>query len=82
MRIIFAVATLLSLSMTPGYAQVSLGGGGKEKNPLAEQYERDQKERARVEQEYNDTMKRLRTRGPSVQNDPWKSVRPAENSKR
>jgi uncharacterized protein HemX len=79
MRILLVAALALGVS-APAFAQ---GDYGRNKR-LDEQYERDQKERQRIEQEYNESQKRLRTQNQnsSVPNDPWRNIRPVDNARR
>ena len=79
---VIATLAILTIAAAPARAQVSLGGGGQ-KTPLELQYEREAKERAENEANYNTTMKRLKAQGATTTNsDPWKTVRPATEPKR
>ena len=48
------------------------------KDPWLSKLDQEQKAREDAEKGYNATMKRLKSQAPTtVQNDPWRSVRPA-----
>jgi hypothetical protein len=77
MRALSAAAIALAMLATPGYAQVKMG---PEKDPLQLQYEQEQKAREQAEKDYDATMKRTRSSAPAAKVDPWRGVRPAENT--
>lgn len=82
--ILAAMATLAVVTIAAAPARAQLGGtGGGQKTPLELQYEREAKERAENEKDYNATMKRLKAQGATTTNsDPWKTVRPSAEPKR
>ena len=78
MRYLFAAAMTMAMLTGPAYSQMS---AGPEKNPLQLKYEREDRERAENEKDYNATMQRLKSQAPATTNsDPWKTVRPPSES--
>jgi hypothetical protein len=74
----FALATLLA---GVAHAQPSKN---RHQDPRADM-KADMKaarERAEIEKEYNDMMKRTRSTGPAPKTDPWSSVRSSGDTKR
>ncbi|MCX7314353.1 MAG: hypothetical protein NTV56_22240 [Alphaproteobacteria bacterium] len=54
---------------------------GEKKDPLTLMYERQDKEKADAEKDYNTQMKRLKQQAPtSAKNDPWSGVRANSDS--
>jgi hypothetical protein len=74
-----AIAVLMGVAVaTPASAQ-GMQMGDKE-SPLQKQEKLKEQERKAIEQDYEKTMKRLKSQGGSTDataNDPWASVRPA-----
>jgi hypothetical protein len=78
MKRIVAAAAMLATLAGPAYAQFSTG---KQKTPLELQYEREQRDQAQAEKEYNATMKRLKAQSAAPTNsDPWRGVRPSTDA--
>jgi len=51
------------------------------KDPFKLKIEREERERAENERDYNAQMKRLKAQSPAqTSSDPWKKVRPADSS--
>ena len=74
MRYLFAAAMTMAMLTTPAHSQ-------KQKTPLQLKYEREDRERAENEKDYNATMQRLKSQAPATTNaDPWKTVRPTTES--
>jgi hypothetical protein len=83
MRYLFAVAMTMAVLAGPAYPAYAQMNMGPEKDPLKLKYEAEDKARAENERAYNETMKRLKKQAPATTNsDPWKTVRPASESKR
>jgi len=81
MKTFVATVVLLTILAGPAFAQ----GTFKQSpgNPQdQEQAANAEKERAAVEKEYNETMKRTRSQAPAPKSDPWGAVRPANDAKR
>jgi len=78
MRYLFAAAVTTAMLTGSAYAQMNMGA---EKTPLQLKYEREDRERAENEKDYNATMQRLKSQAPATTNsDPWKTVRPPSES--
>lgn len=78
MRMLVAAAVILSVT---GLQAQSQSYGRNER--LDKIYEQQQKQQKEDEKEYNDTMRRLKTNdNVKIQNDPWRTVRPIENTGR
>jgi cytochrome c-type biogenesis protein CcmH/NrfG len=77
-RFVAAVACL-AIVAGPAYAQLGKGQGGAD--PRAVKAAKDEKERAAIEKEYDETMSRLRSQAPPPKADPWSKMRPADNAK-
>jgi hypothetical protein len=78
MRTLVAAAVLAGLA-GPVYAQTK--GLAPEKTPLDLVYERQERDRKAIEQDYNTTMKRLKSQAPTAtSDDPWRTVRPTTGS--
>jgi hypothetical protein len=73
-----AIAMLVGVAVaTPALAQMGQGLGDKE-SPLQKQEKLKEDERKAIEQDYNKTMKRLKSQGAEAgSSDPWANVRPA-----
>ena len=78
MRLLAAATAALVLLSAPTYAQMSLGGGGQERDRT--RYTEEEKRREKEsERAYRDTMKN--TQGASQAYDPWRTIRPANEKK-
>jgi hypothetical protein len=75
MRYVLAAAAMMAMLAGPAYSQMKMGGG--EKDPLQSMYERQDKEKADIERDYNTTMKRLKAQNAvtTTNSDPWRGVR-------
>jgi hypothetical protein len=74
MRYLFAAAMTMAMLTGPAHSQ-------QQKTPLQLKYEREDRERAENEKDYNATMQRLKSQAPATTNaDPWKTVRPTTES--
>ena len=77
MRYLLAAAVTMAMLVGPAHAQENEAN----KDPFKLKIEREEKERADNEKAYNIQMKRLKEQAPTETNtDPWKKVRPADNS--
>lgn len=77
MRYLVAAAMTMAMLTGPAY---SFEMTNTTKDPLALKYEREEKERADAEKDYNVQMKRLKAQAPAAtKNDPWSGVRPASS---
>jgi hypothetical protein len=67
----------MAMAMLSGPAY-SLDMNGESKDPLTLKYEREAREKADAERDYNAQMKRLKAQAPTkAKVDPWSNVRPA-----
>jgi hypothetical protein len=90
MRPFFAAVVMMAIlagtaySPRPAYSESKPSAqdvAPENRDPLELKYERERREREENEKAYNATMKRLKGQAPAVTNsDPWKQVRPADNS--
>ena len=83
MRYVLAAAVMMTTLAGPAYSQMTMNSD--QKDPLQAMYERQDKEKADIERDYNATMKRLKGQGAApASSDPWQGVRPARetNAKR
>ncbi|MBM3529205.1 MAG: hypothetical protein FJX62_14040 [Alphaproteobacteria bacterium] len=79
MRMLVAAALMLNVTAVPALSQAGYGRNEQ----LDKLHEQQQQRQKQDEKEYNDTMRRLKTDGGAkVQNDPWRTVRPIENTRR
>jgi hypothetical protein len=78
MKYLLAAAATMAMLAGPAYSQMSMG---PDKDPLTLKYEKEDKDKAEIEKDYNATMKRLKAQTPTTtKHDPWSSVRPAAES--
>jgi hypothetical protein len=82
MRTFFAAAVATALLAGPASAQM----GGINSAPTLTPHDREEaaraeQERATVEKEYNETMRRSRSESPPPKSDPWSRVRPADTKR-
>jgi len=77
-----SVAAIVTLAVLAGPAYAQMNKGNPPTVNPNDQIENAQAERnrARVEKEYNETMKRLRSQEPAPKPDPWGNVRPASGA--
>ena len=75
-----AMAVIGTMLAGPACAQMGKGGPSADKDPRREQAVKDEKERAAIEKEYNETMARTRTTGTAPKTDPWARMRPADSA--
>jgi hypothetical protein len=80
MKIFVATVVIATMLAGPAFAQMGKGNPSAEKDPRREQMLKDEKERAVIEKEYNETMARTRSTGPAPKTDPWAKVRPADSA--
>ena len=90
MRPFLAAVVMMAILAGPAYAPRPAYAQSKpsaqdvdpaNRDPLELKYERERREREENEKAYNATMKRLKGQAPATTNsDPWKQVRPADNS--
>jgi hypothetical protein len=80
MKTFVATVLLAVILAAPAYAQMGKGANtGDDKR--VERAAKAEKERAGIEKEYDETMSRLRSKGPAPKTDPWGIVRPGTNAK-
>jgi hypothetical protein len=75
MRRVLTAALALAVLAGPAYAQDE-----RQKDPAELERERQKKEMEDNERAYNETVRRTRTTAPAAKVDPWRGVRPADNS--
>jgi hypothetical protein len=75
MRRVLTAALALAVLAGPVYAQDE-----RQKDPAELERERQKKEMEDNERAYNETVRRTRTTAPAAKVDPWRGVRPADNS--
>jgi hypothetical protein len=76
----YLVATAMTMAMLSGPAY-SFEMNADRKDPLTLKYEREDKEKADAEKDYNAQMKRLKAQAPAkAKVDPWSGVRPATDA--
>ena len=83
MRPFLAAVVMMAILAGPAYSQKKSDPNADpaNKDPLELKYERERKEQEENERAYNVQMKRLKGQAPATTNsDPWKQVRPADNS--
>ena len=80
MKMLVATVVIATMLAGPACAQMGKGGPSAEKDPRREQAAKDEKERAAIEKEYNETMARTRSTGPAPKTDPWAHMRPADSA--
>jgi hypothetical protein len=73
MRYLVAAAMTMAMLSAPAYA---FDMNSDSKDPLTLKYEREARERADAEKDYNAQMKRLKEQAPTkTKVDPWSGVR-------
>ena len=82
MKTFVAAVVAAAILAGPAYAQM----GGINAAPSLDTHDRDEaarteRERAAIEKEYNETMKRRGAQSPPPKSDPWSRVRPADTKR-
>ena len=83
MKVFAATVVTLAMLVVPAGAQSQFSTNQlANKSPRAKaQAARDAaKEKAEIEREYNETLKRTGPLGPAKKSDPWARIRPAEGA--
>jgi hypothetical protein len=80
-------ATIAAMVILAGPAHAQMFGGNPSSTVPGNPADREvtaktEKERADIEKEYDQTMKRLKTQGPAPKSDPWGRIRPGTDAKR